>query len=84
MSNTNTTARTIFRRAAAAATLAVAPLLIALGASAVSHADTGSTDTSVLSTVVSTQQGPQRNQDIVGTYLPHTSLSHHQRHAYQY
>jgi len=32
----------------------------------------------------STVQGPQRNQDIVRTYLPHTSLSHHQRHAYQY
>jgi hypothetical protein len=38
-----TTARTMFRRMAAGATLAVAPMLIALGAATVSHADTGIT-----------------------------------------
>lgn len=67
-----------FRRIAAAATLTAAPLLFAVGTATISHAHTGTT------TVVSTQQGPQRNQDIARSHLPHTSLSHHQRHAYQY
>lgn len=79
-----TTARTIFRRVAAGAALAVAPALIALGTAAAGHADTGSTSGDNPSVSVPTAPVVQRNQDIVRGYLPHTSLSHHMKRDYQY
>jgi hypothetical protein len=74
----------MLRRLAAGATLAVAPMLIALGAATVSHADTGITATENGSISAPAQQGTMRNQDIIRDYLPHTSLSHHQKRYYSY
>ena len=79
-----TNARTMFRRIAAGATLAVAPMLIALGTAAASHAETVTTHTDNGSISAPAQQGPMRNQDITRTYLPHTSMSHHMKRNYQY
>ena len=79
-----TNARTMFRRVAAGATLAVAPLLIALGTAAASHADTGAGQAGNGSISAPAHHGTERNQDIVRGYLPHTSLSHHMKRDYQY
>lgn len=77
-------ARTMFRRLAGGATLAVAPMLIVLGTAAASHADTVITQTDNGSISAPAKQGPMRNQDIVRTYLPHTSLSHALKRNYPY
>ncbi len=84
MSTTRNITVQIVRRLAAGAALAVAPALIALGAATASHADSGITnggDNTVSSPV---QHGPQRNQDIMRKYLPHTSISHPHKRHYQY
>jgi len=79
--NTNTNTGKLLRRAAASLVLTAAPMLIALGAATVSHAEGG---TAAPASSASTPAVPHTNQDIARSYGPHTSLSHHMRHPYQY